>query len=153
MWQLVKKVASCALHYCMIQCCTKRNGINMTFTLLFCAKTFCTTLIYNLFSAEVEWYPEMAFWIINASIQLFLLPGTPKVWWEIIKKHPFLKKNIDDTDVWKTHPFAFWLFFLHGCIASHVVSTQHPPPPPPVSHWHLRSYKISDWKQTWALAM
>ena len=40
-------------------------------------------------------------------------------------KSPFLKKNINVADVWKTHPFN--ACFGHGCVASHVMSD--PPSP------------------------
>ena len=54
-----------------------------------------------------------------------MLCGIPKVRRKM-KKHSFFKKNVDDTDVYKTYPLD--AFFGHGCIAIHVVSD--PPPPP-----------------------
>ena len=72
-------------------------------------------------------YPIMPFWIMLLKI---FEPGNSKVRWKMKKKtHPFLKKNIEVADVWK-HTLSTH-FFLHGCVASHVVSDLPTPPPPP----------------------
>ena len=53
-----------------------------------------------------ERYPKEAFWI---SVFNILLRGTPKVRWRM-KKHPFLKENVDDAVWLKSIPFRH--FFL-----------------------------------------
>ena len=81
----------------------------------------------------------------------FLLLGTPKVQWKM-KKHPFLKENVDDADVWKTHPFD--AFFGHGWVASHVVSDPSPPlPPPPPDPDFNRVHKSDRPETNWTKLM
>ena len=59
-----------------------------------------------------------------------MLRGTPKVQYKIRRKQ--IMKNVDNTDVWKTHPFdAFWTRVRSQSCGE----WPPPPPPPPGSHY------------------
>ena len=84
-----------------------------------------------------KWYPKMAFWIMLLTF-CYLVPLECVGTW---KKHPFLKKNIDDAVCVKTRPFdAFWRQVRSQ-------SCGEWPPPPPEGYHHLLEQR-ERWTQT-----
>ena len=89
---------------------------------------WCTIDPFSLkFCTSQHSYPvplKMAFWIM---LLTFLLSDAPKVQWKM-KKHPFLKKNIDNSDVWESHYFDIFCVFFFIWVRSQSCGEWPPTP-------------------------